>query len=69
MYLQFTSFLHTYMTQVVEIFLRVRQELTFYTEPISSVPMSDDARNQGISSHDIDTAGPEWFDPRMLKSW
>ena len=49
MCLQFISFLHTDMTQVVEILPRVRQGFA---------RCPGEARSQGISNHDIDLVKP-----------
>ena len=55
MYLQLISFLHTGMTQVVEIFPRVRQELTYSTWLL----MFWRLKEPGISNHDIDYIAQE----------
>ena len=67
MCLHFISFLHTDMTQVVEILPRIRQEFTNSTESISWVLMFWRRRSQGIGIHDIDYIEPEEFGPHTIK--
>ena len=55
-YLDFISFLHIHMAQVVEILPQVRQEHTFVPIPHGQYHgcwCAGDAGGQGISNHDI----------------
>ena len=56
-------FLHTGMTQVVEILPHVKQKLTS-TSQISWVLMAWWRKEPDISNHDIDYVEPKWFGPR-----
>ena len=66
-YLQFISFLHAGMTQIVEILPHVKQELTFLHRQYHGCWCPGDARSQVISNHYIDYVEPELFGPCMLR--
>ena len=57
-YQQFLSFLHTYMTQVVETLPHVRQGPTYHCSQYYGCWCPGDARSQGISSNDIIQSKP-----------
>ena len=53
-YLPLLSFLHIDISQVVRTLPCVRQGIAYCTQPVSGCWWPGSARNQGISSHDID---------------
>ena len=64
MYLHFISFLHTDMTQVVEILLHKNIDLPTIHSQYHGYWWPGDARSQGISNRDTYYIEPAWFVPR-----
>ena len=67
MYLQFISFLHTDMTQAIEILPCVRQNLPILHSQYHGCWCPGNARSQGISKNDIYFVELGWVGHRMLR--